>query len=181
MSLTLDTTYSIGGVALGITGKIPQVVEQEPPDKKILPGVVALTLSGQSLTIINTTPLPKRRKGRRRRPRYLVEIDGQFFDADSPVAVRKLLEQAAEIAEAQADSLKSAPVVRVKTGTGKATTSKPINAAVRQAQRSINRSFDRALAERQRRQTQDREIALLLALKLRDEEDDDEALLALLL
>ncbi len=125
---------------------------------------------------------PRRKGGRVRKPRRLfVEIDGQLFEVASQQEAIEMLQQAREVAEDQAEVLESAPKIRVITRAGTPSKSKAVQAEVKRVQSSVNRAFDRARAQAERRAKTDREIALLMALKLKEEQDEEEALLALLL
>lgn len=120
-----------------------------------------------------------KKKGGRRRRRYLVEIDNQFFEVNTPQEAEALLQQAAELVEEQPEITR--PVIRVKTGSGKPSQSKVVQRAVKRTESRINRAIERAQLERDKRAAIDREISVLLALKLKEEQDDEEALLAILL
>lgn len=124
---------------------------------------------------------PKKPKGRskKRKPRRLiVEIDNQFFEVSTPQEAEELLNQAAEIVEKTPDVPR--PVIRIKTGSGKPSQSKVVQKAVSRTQSRISRAIEKAQIDRDKREAIDREIAILLALKLKQEQDDEEALLLLL-
>ena len=117
-----------------------------------------------------------------RRRRYLVEIDGEFFDADSVFAVEALLKQAEETAEesAQKDVLNAPkktrikpPKVKVKTASGAKPTSVTIAKQIATTQRRINKIYRDAHREVE----QIREIATLMQKKIQEEDDTIIALL----
>ena len=82
---------------------------------------------------------------------------------------------------AETEEITEAPRIAVRVGSGKPTQSKAVKEAVRQSQQQIYRAVDRRLAEIERQRRIDREIAILMAKKLAEEEDEEEAILALLL
>lgn len=89
----------------------------------------------------------------RKRRRYVVEIDGQFFDADNIAAVESLLAQARlaamesaprDASGAPAGVRLKPPRVRVKTGAGRVTTSVTIQRDVERTQKRINAIYRKA-------------------------------------
>jgi hypothetical protein len=138
------------------------------------------TITGEAGTVTFLEAENEKPLGRyRRRPRYYVEVDGQYLVAYSQAEVKELLDTAVELAE-EAEVTKPS-VIRVKTGSGKPTQSKAIKKAVREAKQQINRAIEQRRAELQKWHAIDMEIAELLTLKLKEEEEEEEALLALLL
>lgn len=119
---------------------------------------------------------------RRKRRRYVVEIDGQFFDADNITAVQSALAIARDNADEAAardvrtEVAQKPPRIKVLTTTGKATTSQIIQRAVRTTQKAINKAYTNAA----KRIARDNEIAQLLHVKFA-EEDEEDSILALLL
>ena len=116
--------------------------------------------------------------GRRRKKRYVVEVDGQFFDAENITAVQAALAQAREVAEDSVSQIVTSriPRVTVKTSSGKPTTSVIIQREVRKTQDIIRDIYTKAAKSA----AVDQEIAKLLKIKF-DEEDEEEAIIALLL
>ncbi len=121
---------------------------------------------------------------KKKRRRYLVEIDGEFFDADSIGDVQAVLAQARETAEEAAEATVTTPVtpkpprIKVVTGSGNQTTSQVIQREVKRTQRTVNQAY-RIAAQRIAR---DMEISALIHKKLEQEnQDEDDAITALLL
>lgn len=119
----------------------------------------------------------------KRKRRYLIEIDGQWFDADNIPQVRDVLSQAAEIAQESADEdvrrgqnirIKP-PVIRVKTVSGDAL-SDTIQREVKKTQQVIADIYLKAYQEIE----QIREISRLMHKRM-DEEEEEEAIMLLLL
>lgn len=124
------------------------------------------------------------RGGGRKTIRYVVEIDGQHIAVASFAEAEALLMQAREVAKesaprdvARAKTRIKPPRVAVKTASGRNTTSAVLQRAVKAAQASINTTYRTAFESVSR----DREIAELMTRKLRDEQDEEDAILALLL
>ena len=124
--------------------------------------------------------------------RYMVEVDGKFFEVESIAEAQKLLEQLREVAEvaAQKDVTTSVapkpPKIRVTTASGKATQSKVIQSEVKKTQKVINTAYTRAAETfKQNDPTEsdllDLEIAELMHAKLRREMEDEYAIMALLM
>lgn len=122
--------------------------------------------------------IPAGRKTRRRR--YYVEIDGRPFEVSGAEHARALLERAKETAQAHAEQLarEKVPTV-IKRGskpvalpTPKITTNDPeLKQVVHEARTQINQVYRNAAI--------DAELALLLARRLA-EEDEEEAILLLM-
>ena len=120
--------------------------------------------------------ISKRQRAMRRR--YLVEIDGKWFDADTVKSVHSLLEQAKEVARESAEKdvantpfrvrLKP-PKIRVKTASGKQSNSVTIQRDVAAAQRAINKIY----LDAQRQIDQIREISHLMRRKIEMDEEED--------
>ena len=141
-----------------------------------LTGAAALT-GAPTVTI---TDLGKVVRGRfRRKRRYLIEIDGEFFDVRNQAEAQVIFDNLRETAEEQADTdVPVKPVkISVKTGTGKVTKAQGMISAVRQAKQSVNRAIERQAA----RLKMDREISNLMVAKIEEERDEEESLLMLLL
>ena len=122
---------------------------------------------------VNEAPYRETPAGRKRR-KYAVEIDGQTFVTESLDEARSLLERARAIAEPKA--MESARLVvekAIRRAKRVAGIQKPKIQAppeLREEVRAVRKVYDDAL--------RDAEIALLLALKA--EQDDEEALLLLI-
>ena len=120
--------------------------------------------------------ISKRQRAMRRR--YLVEVDGKWFDADTVNSVHSLLEQAKEVARESAEKdvantpfrvrLKP-PKIRVKTASGKQSNSVTIQRDVAAAQRAINKIY----LDAQRQIDQIREISHLMRRKIEMDEEED--------
>jgi hypothetical protein len=117
--------------------------------------------------------------GRKKR-RYVVEIDGQQFQVDSPSHAVALLERAKELARVHAEELaaKAVPTSRkvgkrpVAIPTPRITSPDPeLRHVVREARKSFNDLYRETAIEV--------ELAYLMARKLADE-DEEEALLLLM-
>lgn len=115
--------------------------------------------------------------GRSRRRRYLVEIDGQDFEVSGIDEAQALLERAKAVATKAIEKASSAPSTRVARGRPGIprpvirTADPELKAVVRQAQFEIAEIYDSAV--------RDMEIRALLAK--REEEDEEEALIRLLM
>lgn len=114
----------------------------------------------------------------RRRRRYLVEIDGKWFDAGNISEVQSLLGEAKEIAEqaAQRDVVNAPqkvrikpPKIRVVTGSGSQTSSVTIQRDVASTQRAINKIY----LDAQKEVEQIREISRLMHKKIEAEEEEE--------
>ena len=121
-------------------------------------------------------------KGRRKRKRYVVEVDGQLFQAESISHVESIFQQVRALAEESAERDVTTPVtpkpprITVKTRAGKASTSQVIQQEVKRTQTVINRAYIRAA----KAIAQNREISELLIRKF-EQEDEEEALILLLM
>lgn len=162
-------------------------------DETITVTVPASALTGGSaLTAsptIAVTAAVATKGGRRRRkkPRYLVEIDGQFFDADNIAAVQAVLSQAIDTAPqaAKVDADKAPPKVRIKppkikvtTASGAQTTSQVLQRSIRAAQERVNAIYRKA----QSRLTEIRETAAAVEIQReRERRNEEEAIISLLL
>jgi hypothetical protein len=148
------------------------------------PGSISFSSKGGDS--IGGVAIPIRGRSRRKRkPRFSIDVDGERFVVHTIQEAVALLNEAAELAEQTSESspeaIQSAPKIRVLTRTGRQVRAKAVNEAALKAQRRINRAFDKARARLEKQRKIDREIALLMALKLKEEQDEEEALLALLL
>jgi len=147
----------------------------------------ALVTSSEALTATPTVDISFVQEattgGRtRRRRRYSVEIDGEFIAVNTIDEAVSLLTQVRELAEESAVRDVTTPVtpkpprVKIKTGSGNPTTSKVLQREVRKTQKAVNRAY----IEAAKRIAQAQEISELMIKKLREEEDE-EAIIALLM
>ena len=120
----------------------------------------------------------------RKRPRYVVEVDGELIQVASVEEAELILLQVRELAQESAARDVTTPVtpkpprVAVKTLSGKRSTSKALNTAVARTQKTVNAAYLKASQDIAR----DREISALLVKRIElDEQDDEEAIIALLM
>ena len=176
------------------TGVSPTITGGEISADAAVPALagphVTVNIEGQGINAEAGEVEQVKRKGghirRKRRIRYVVEIDGQLFEAVSPEHAKQLLREAAEaieeIAEETPEALDKKPVIRVRTEGGKLSQSPVLKKEAQQTRTRIARAFRAAQELTERRRQIDREISELLIQKIREqEEDDEEAILALLL
>lgn len=124
---------------------------------------------------------PARGGGRKKkkRARYLVEVDGQFFDADNITAVESVLAQSRELAvitaktDVKTGTVPKPPRVKVLGPSGKPATSVVVQREVKKTQLAINTIYRQQAAENRR-------IATALDTKRRLEDDDDAVIVLLL-
>lgn len=147
----------------------------------LLPLLANLDFAGGGGTPTPTPSTPATGRSRRRR-RYSVEVDNQFFLFDSIYEVESFLADVRQTAAEEAERLVTTPVtpkpprIRVKTGSGKPTTSQVLQQAVRRTQKLINTSFINAAKSR----AIEAELSQRIQQRIK-EDDDEEAILALLL
>ena len=103
------------------------------------------------------------------------DIDGDEVSFDSIEEVEGFLAELLDAAEKVTERLEQPPRIRVKTATGKPSKSKKIVEAVEKTEQGINKAYEEA----QRRREVDQEISRLMIEKI-EREEDDEALIALL-
>jgi len=122
--------------------------------------------------------------GRVKRKRYVVEVDGQFFEVPTIAAAEAILLQVRDLAnESAARDVKTSvapkpPRVSVRTISGGKTTSVTLQRQITRTQQVVNQAYVR----RAKQIDQDIEISQLMIVKIEQEERDDEnAILALLL
>lgn len=145
--------------------------------------LAAVTLSAAGLLTGSATPdgpTPAGKAGQHRKRRLLVEIDDQIFEVASPEHARAILERAREIAQAHAEELALKTVTQVKKRGSKPiklptpSISSPdpeLHGVIQDARIAINAIYRTAAI--------DTELALLLASRLADE-DEEETLLLLM-
>ncbi len=121
---------------------------------------------------------------RKKRARYVVEVDGQFIEVSNVVEAEAVLQQVRDIAEDSAQrDVKSAvvpkpPKIAVRTISGAKTTSVTLQREVKRTQTVVNQAYIRRANDIK----QDIEISKLMILAIEKEEADDEsAIIALLL
>ena len=109
-----------------------------------------------------------------KRPRYIIEVDGEFVEVSSPYAAEDVFntirESAKEAADSSTETTKIIPKVSVKLSNGKPTKSKRIAKSVEEIQAEINEIYKAA----NDRIKIDQEIAQLLNIKLQQEQNQDE-------
>lgn len=139
----------------------------------------ALVTSGSAVTGVPTFTIepfvPARKGGRiRRKSRYLLELDGQIFLADSIDALRSLLDETKEIARETVPTLVNQQNIRIKPPklkvslqSGATIKSKAIKREVEQTQNVVNSIYQRANKEIQQLRKIAREVE-----RKRQEEDD---------
>ena len=116
---------------------------------------------------------------RRGIPKYVIEIDGQDFVADTVEEIRELLKQAKETApqaarEAARDTIKiKPPKITIKLGSGRQVQSQAINRELDQTRRMIRATYRKVVKEIQENQR-------IIEVK-RKEREEEEAILKLLL
>lgn len=130
--------------------------------------------AGSTVTItVSLGEAPKTGAGRKRRKRrQYVEIDGQEFEVASPAEAMELLARARDVAKAQIEKARAAPI-RVNRGIARpriTTQSPELKAVVKQARDEITSLYDAAI--------RDFEIAALMRAA---EDEEEEELIRLLM
>ena len=116
-----------------------------------------------------------------KRPRYVVEVDGELIQVASIADAEAVLLQVRELAEQSAQNDVKSPVtpkpprISVKTVLGKQVTSKALSESVKKTQRVVSSAYIKAAKEFK----QNQEISQLLIAKI--EEDEEDSLITLLL
>ena len=143
------------------------------------------SFAGKSALVIVEEAVTRGR--RRRRRRYSVEVEGEYFIFDSIPEVQGFLAQIRETAPEAAEqdippegTIKKPPRIKVLTRTGKATTSKTLQAEIKRTQSVITRAYQDVAKNRRKISNATLEIAELLHAKIKREEDDEEALILFL-
>lgn len=149
-----------------------------------LTGAVELTGSPTVGISFTAVVVATAKKGRiRGKKRYVVEVDGQLIQVSSISEVESVLQRVRDLANESAENDVQTPVtpkpprIKVRTGSGKRTTSPTLRRAVIQTQQTVTRAYNR----RAKQIARDLEISQLLIGKLAQEQDDEDAVLALLL
>lgn len=113
--------------------------------------------------------------GTRRKTRYVMEMDGQFFFADTIEELRMLFRETKEVAKDVAPKLASKqnirispPKIRVSLESGQPIKSKAIRRETEQTQNVVNSIYRKANQDIQ----QLREIAAKVEAKRKQDEDD---------
>ena len=162
--------------SLSLSGQIPQAFNTSD-DKTVTPGAGSLSLSG--LQPEAALESPKKGGRRKKRRRYIVEVDGQFFEvasvAEAQSVLAQLRELAVEVARPSVEKGIQIPRVTVKTVLGNEIKSVPLKKAVTDTNKVIRNIYARAKEQLRR----DQEISRLFHKKLHEEEEDD--IIALLL
>ena len=125
------------------------------------------------------------RGGRRRKRRYSVEVEGEYFVFNTIPEVQQFLAEIRETApeaaerEISPETVKP-PRIKVLTRTGKVTTAKTLQAEIKRTENVITRAYQDVAKNRRKISNATLEIAELLHAKIQREEDDEEALILFL-
>ena len=147
---------------------------------EVLTGAVEISASGSMS--VNAIGKKGGHVSKRARKRYVLEVDGQLIVAGSISEVEAILANVRDIAEESAERdvkteiTPKPPRVKLKTGSGKPTTSQVLQKAVKRTQKTVNRAYNRQA----KRIAQDAEISRLLIRKF-EQEDNEERIIRLLL
>jgi len=180
-SIAVDVNVSASTSALTLAERQARIAV----DVDVATSLAELTIATHQATLAeeeaDAEETPAKSKGRQKRKRYIVEIDNQFIEVASVADAQAVLEQAREVAEDAATQLtepvKDIPRISVKLISGKETKSKVLRRDVKKTQQAVEWIYRKA----QQRIDRDREISQLLQARIRDEEEDEEALIALLM
>ena len=180
-SIAVDVNVSASTSALTLAERQASIAV----DVDVATSLAELTIATHQATVAeeeaDAEETPAKSKGRQKRKRYIVEIDNQFIEVASVADAQAVLEQAREVAEDAATQLtepvKDIPRISVKLISGKETKSKVLGRDVKKTQQAVEWIYRKA----QQRIDRDREISQLLQARIRDEEEDEEALIALLM
>lgn len=180
-SVTLDVDVSAGVVPLSLATYGADI---DVGNTNVNAGTVSLNLQTYQATVDGIRISRGGRSTKKStRKRYVVEVEGQFFEVASVQEAQQVLQQIRDLAQESAEkdtkseAIPKPPRVSIKTASGNQSTSKALTKAVKQVQKEINRTYVK-VAETKRR---DAEISRLLAEKLEDERKEEEALIALLM
>ena len=119
--------------------------------------------------------------GRRRKKRYVVEVDGELFDVDNIAQAESILQRVRDLAEESAERdvkteiAPKPPRIKILTRTGKATTSQVLKREVKRTQTVVRKAYNEAA----KRIAVNRELSDLM-LKSIEREDEDAAAMLLL-
>lgn len=153
-------------------GPAPRIVPQPP---QVLPNLLTTTLYVPPVIPPDLPPPDVTPAGRKRKHRYMVQVDGETFNVESPAHAWAILDRAKELAvqvaqeQAQAVIAKRAPsavVKRVKLTKPVIRTDAPIDL----------QSYYRDIAKIYNEAARNAELYLLMQRKM-DEDDEDDALL----
>lgn len=117
------------------------------------------------------------------RPRYVVEVDGKFFEVPNIAAAESVLQKVrdnvseAALRDVQTEIVPKPPRIKIKTLRGAPTSSKVLQKAVRQTQQAVTRAYSRQAEKIKQARARDMEIATLLQRKIQREEEDELLLL----
>jgi hypothetical protein len=121
-------------------------------------------------------------RARRRRPRRLVvEIDGQDFEVGSEAEARELLDRAKALAEQTAEQTVKREVKKAKRKKRAVAIAAPVIETSAPELKSLVSQYRDDIEAIYQRMAIDAEISALLRKKLRDEDEDDEDAIAVLL
>lgn len=176
---TSDTVATLTLPALALDVTVDETVVSTVPAAVLTGGNALVASPGFSITAVSASKGGRSRR-KRRRTRYLVEIDGQFFDAENIAAIRALLDETKQVARkaAQQDvqqSIRIAPPrIKVSLESGAPLQSKAIQREVQQTNNIIQGIYRKAANEiselrkraerRQQRRKKDDEARILLLL-----------------
>lgn len=167
---------------------LPALAYDITADEVLTDTVPGTALTGASQIVATPTigiSAVKRGGGRIRAPkRYVVEVDKQIFFVNTISEAEALLARVRELADESAERDVTEPVtpkpprIKVRTGTGKKTTSQALQREVKKTQTVVRQAYNR----RAQSIAQDIEISRLLLEKLEKEaRDDEQAIISLLL
>lgn len=116
--------------------------------------------------------------GRVRRKRYVVEVDGEFFEVANIAAAESFLlsvrESAQEAAERDVKTVTpKPPKVRIRTIRGAPTTSRTLQREVARTQKAVTQAYARQAEKVRRQRAIDMEIAERMQQKIVQEEEEN--------
>ncbi len=187
LNLTTFQATVLLGVNISATTDALTLAEQQATitvDVGVQASTDSLTLTEHQATIDDGIVVVSAAGGGRRKRRYIVEVDGQFFEVASIDAAEAILIQVRNLADESAirdvktEIAPKPPRVSVKTIAGKVTTSVTLQREVKRTQKVINQAYVR----RAKSIAQDIEISKLMIARIKlDDEGDESAIIALLL
>lgn len=180
-SATNDSSFSVSGAEINAQASEPGIDTNADVSVTVYPATIGVNAGTVIQGAFDVERPSNQGKGRRsrRRPRYLVEVDGQTIIVHTQAEAIALLEQAAQIAEETV--LESRPVIRVLTGTKRVVRAKKIRAALENAQRRVDQAFNARAEEIRKWREIDAEISRLMLERIAlEEQDEEDAIIALL-
>ena len=121
---------------------------------------------------------------RRSKPRrYVIEVDGKYFEVNNVAEAQTIFQKIRDIAAEQVETLEPLKPVRIKvtTGAGKESRQSTILSDIRTTKLAVDKAIERQEAYLAKQQQIDGEIHNLMLRAIENEEDDEDAILALLL